>query len=180
MVKQCGLANGKVSLRPGNKPATRRLKLGDIIWVNRMAQGLPFNHCGVYAGGGKVIHFAAPTGLEISKGNAVIHETTIERFQDGCPLKIIDFPENVPCFSGKETVERAKSRIGERGYNFFTNNCDHFAIWCKTGKHCSLQVEAVKDTIRASGNEAGEMVCNIYGIIESLTSIGNQIRRNHG
>jgi hypothetical protein len=151
---------------------TRALEPGDIIWANRIAKGLPYNHCGVYAGDGKVIHFAAPAGSEINMENAVIHITTIERFQDNCPLKIIDFPENVHCYSGEETVKRALSRIGEKGYNFLTNNCDHFAIWCKTGKHCSYQVETVKNTIRATGSETGEILCNVYDIIESFKSPG--------
>ena len=44
-------------------------------------------------------------------------------------------------YSKEETVERAKSRIGESGYNLFHNNCEHFAIWCKTGIAESYQVE---------------------------------------
>ena len=43
-------------------------------------------------------------------------------------------------YSPEETVARARSRLGETSYNFFTNNCEHFAIWCKTGVSESLQV----------------------------------------
>ena len=39
---------------------------------------------------------------------------------------------------------RAESRIGERDYDVFGNNCEHFAVWCKTGEACSSQVEAVR------------------------------------
>ncbi|MFQ9674660.1 MAG: lecithin retinol acyltransferase family protein [Clostridium paraputrificum] len=39
-----------------------------------------------------------------------------------------------------ETVKRALSRIGERRYNLFTNNCEHFATWCKTGVSYSKQI----------------------------------------
>jgi len=151
------------------------LKPCDIIWANRMARGLPYNHCGVYIGDGKVIHFAAPAGSpEISMKNAVIHETTIEHFQGDCPLKIIDFPKKVRCFSDNETVERAKSRIGEKGYKFLFNNCDHFATWCKTDKHISLQADIVKNIIRASGNEVGKSICDIHDVVESVMSPENQ------
>ena len=44
-------------------------------------------------------------------------------------------------YSAKETVERAKSRIGETQYNLAFNNCEHFALWCKTGLKESSQVE---------------------------------------
>lgn len=43
-------------------------------------------------------------------------------------------------FSPEETVERAKSRLGEDKYSLVFNNCEHFAIWCKTGVHESHQV----------------------------------------
>ena len=44
-------------------------------------------------------------------------------------------------FGGMEVVSRAESRLGENGYNLFGNNCEHFAHWCKTGRHRSAQVE---------------------------------------
>lgn len=39
-----------------------------------------------------------------------------------------------------QTVARAKSRITERGYALPFNNCEHLAVWCKTGLHESHQV----------------------------------------
>ena len=32
-------------------------------------------------------------------------------------------------------------RLGEQDYNLLFNNCEHFANWCKTGRHRSSQVE---------------------------------------
>lgn len=46
-------------------------------------------------------------------------------------------------YSPEETVARARSRLGETSYNLFTNNCEHFAIWCKTGVSESLQVNGM-------------------------------------
>ena len=43
-------------------------------------------------------------------------------------------------YTPEETVQRAKSRLGETSYNLLTNNCEHFVIWCKTGVSESLQV----------------------------------------
>lgn len=43
-------------------------------------------------------------------------------------------------FSGDQVVRRARKRIGERNYNAFTSNCEHFCTECKTGKCISYQV----------------------------------------
>ena len=46
-------------------------------------------------------------------------------------------------YSPEETLARARSRIGEDRYNLVLNNCEHFAIWCKTGLSKSYQVDDV-------------------------------------
>ncbi|KAI8497859.1 hypothetical protein Bbelb_245110 [Branchiostoma belcheri] len=38
-----------------------------------------------------------------------------------------------------ETVQRAENKLGEGKFSPFTNNCEHFATWCKTGIYESLQ-----------------------------------------
>lgn len=43
----------------------------------------------------------------------------------------------------EDTVERAVSRLGEKQYNIALRNCEHFAIWCKTGMSASTQVEGL-------------------------------------
>lgn len=67
------------------------------------------------------------------------------------PSKAIDmfsnfFNENPDyhLYSPEETVERAKQKVGETAYNLVTNNCENFAIWCKTGISNSRQVEDFK------------------------------------
>lgn len=49
--------------------------------------------------------------------------------------------KNLTLFTPEETVKRAYSEIGKKGYNLLVNNCEHFAIWCKTGKRESYQVK---------------------------------------
>ena len=56
-----------------------------------------------------------------------------------------DDEENPHLYSPQETIERAKSRLGERGYDLLFDNCEHFAIWCKTGLSRSTQIERVID-----------------------------------
>jgi hypothetical protein len=50
-------------------------------------------------------------------------------------------------YSPEETVQRALGRLGENKYNLVFNNCEHFAIWCKTGISESHQVNDVLKTI---------------------------------
>ena len=56
-------------------------------------------------------------------------------------------------YSANETVERAKSRIGETQYNLAFNNCEHFALWCKTGLKESSQVEDLWKTFWLGKNK---------------------------
>lgn len=54
------------------------------------------------------------------------------------------FKKTEVLYSATETVGRARSRLGEAKYNVALNNCEHFAIWCKTGQHVSYQAELSK------------------------------------
>ena len=54
-------------------------------------------------------------------------------------------------YSPEETVKRARSRIGERSFNLGFNNCEYFAVWCKTGVSQSYQVNLVLDAIFIKG-----------------------------
>lgn len=46
-------------------------------------------------------------------------------------------------FTPQETVSRARSEIGKGEYNLVVHNCEHFAIWCKTGVASSEQVKKI-------------------------------------
>ncbi|MBM5793672.1 MAG: NC domain protein, partial [Cyanobacteria bacterium K_DeepCast_0m_m1_088] len=56
------------------------------------------------------------------------------------PIQVVTYPEG-SCSPAKATLQRAQSRLGEQSYNLLFNNCEHFAHWCKTGRHRSAQVE---------------------------------------
>lgn len=50
---------------------------------------------------------------------------------------------NYHLYSPVETVKRARSIIGTDKYDLFQWNCEHFAVWCKTGIHESRQAEII-------------------------------------
>ena len=118
---------------------TRPLHPGDIIF----AQDILYRHYGVYEGNGKVIDFSASTGHETDASDACIREKSLEAFANGRECGVDDSVEEK--FSPNETVARARSQIGKRKgeYNLATNNCEHFARECKSGKPESKQVQKV-------------------------------------
>jgi hypothetical protein len=115
------------------------IQSGDILYVHR---GL-YKHYGVYAGDGKVIHFAPLTGKEIKAESAVVHETTLGNFLKGGILKIDN--KSKAKYPRSEIVERARSQIGKKSYSLVFYNCEHFANWCRTGVYESNQVNSAID-----------------------------------
>ena len=143
------------------------LEKGDIIGITR---GI-YDHYAVYIGNGRVIHYAAEGwdfGSAISIHKASIDEFLRNQFHyfvlhffenSQSPIKIQSMASfsiedsvvlneitlngliNYHLYSPEETVERTRSREGEQDYNLVTNNCEHFAIWCKTGIRESHQVK---------------------------------------
>jgi HRAS-like suppressor 3 len=155
---------------------------GDVIWAFRF----PHFHCGIYEDDNSVIHFASAENTSKSKETAIICKTSLEKFADGFPVFVIEFP-NEKCFPPDEVITRAYSRFNETGYSLPLNNCDHFATWCKIGEHHSIQVDFVKEMIIAafkaldnSGNKKtefakyAEIVIKIYEILEIIMSLNSE------
>ena len=59
--------------------------------------------------------------------------------------------KHTSCFDPETVISRAESKLGEREYNAFTNNCEHFALWCKTGVSSSEQINKATDTLKVAG-----------------------------
>ena len=75
--------------------------------------------------------------------SAVSSVSIFEIFTMGKLIYDLLFGEERKLYSPEETVRRARehTKAGKnRGYNLFLNNCEHFAIWCKTGIAESEQV----------------------------------------
>lgn len=102
-------------------------------------------HHGIYAGHGRVIHYA---GFNRPLSRGPIEEVSFDRFAQGRAVHRRPWAE--PRFSGDAVVERARSRLGESRYRFWTNNCEHLATWCVSGQSRSAQVDAVTTPLRAT------------------------------
>jgi len=79
-------------------------------------------------------------------GKAKVMENTLT-FQDITVYRLI----HEQCLDPDTVVWRAKNEVGKGKYNLFTNNCEHFAMWCKTGRSNSDQVEKAKGMLAKGG-----------------------------
>jgi len=73
------------------------------------------------------------------EGREILRSSQSE-FSRGLTITTVDYPAE-SCSPTEETLQRARGRLGEQNYNLLFNNCEHFAYWCKTGRHRSNQVE---------------------------------------
>lgn len=108
---------------------------GDHIYT----QHLPYTHHGIDCGDDSVIHFGRRGGEKICR-------ISKNDFASGNKINVKEYGK---CYSDDAVVRRAESRLGEKGYDLVSNNCEHFAYWCKTGKYKSEQVA------QAQGGVAG-------------------------
>ena len=149
-----------------------KAKLGDIIAVNRLG----YQHFGVYSGNNNVVHYhKAESGkgtiMETSMSEFLdgsndylvcehksdVGESVRNVIQSGNPLGLVlslgklgysIYKDcNAQDYGAKETVQRARSKIGETEYFLPTNNCEHFAEECKTGIKNSSQVNHLANII---------------------------------
>ena len=95
-----------------------------------------FNHHGIDLGDGTVAHYLE--GREILR-------SPISEFSQGEVVSVLNHANASPA---GVTLRRAMGRLGEQNYNLLFNNCEHFATWCKTGRHRSEQVDSVIDRAR--------------------------------
>jgi hypothetical protein len=151
--------------REGTAMTKEKARYGDVIFADH---GL-YKHYGVYAGEDKVIHYATPAGESKFADEARVREDTVADFLNGaetygiCEFSddldignilwnfcnpnhetlddILEAFDTYSVYSPEDTVQRARNRLGETKYDLVKNNCEHFAVWCKTGVADSRQVD---------------------------------------
>ncbi|MEM9117013.1 MAG: lecithin retinol acyltransferase family protein [Cyanobacteria bacterium P01_F01_bin.56] len=103
------------------------MALGDQVYAMREMAGIPsvYEHHGIDCGDEAIIHYY--------KGGDVPTITSTPRDLFARGGRIFVKPRSL-AFLPHIVVQRATSRLGEQRYDLFTNNCEHFANWCKTGR----------------------------------------------
>ncbi len=109
------------------------MSAGDHIRVNR---GIYYHH-GIEVENGAIIHF---TGEVKSKFNAAVQKTHLYDFVLNGKIERIT---HLKCFPVEKTIQLTYENLGKTGYNLTFNNCEHFAVYCKTGEQRSRQIEYI-------------------------------------
>ena len=109
-----------------------------------------YSHHGIDTGEGTVIHYdssiPAKLAATVVKNCAPrVRESTFEEFSQGRPVLTRAY---ATCDTADVVIRRARERVGEQSYDLFRNNCEHFAVWCKTGKPASCQTDAARGAAR--------------------------------
>jgi hypothetical protein len=108
------------------------LSPGCVIRDDRSFLTYGYHHYGIYSGNKNVIHFS----------DGIVKEESIDEFCSSFLdyIDVIGFSEKyIEDISQEESLVRAKSLIGMKGYDLLENNCEHFAVWCRTGQAVSSQ-----------------------------------------
>ena len=149
------------------------LEAGDIIGIDR--KGGLYEHFAVYIGNGRVIQYQgegedfkgairvkeAPFADFLKKEKhyfVLLFDTEKERVMklrsgtEFVSAEVLDAHifqhKNFCLHSPEETIARARERIGEEEYHLVVGNCEHLAVWCKTGVSVSFQVLKVLDRMQ--------------------------------
>ena len=139
---------------------------------NKLLRGITiYDHYGIYAGNFNVIHLS--NGLNDFLGGKIsVRKDPYYKFKgESSDIFVVDFDtfneyiknlsplekfQRLPHdtirkilghdyypYSPEETVRRAESKLGKQGYNLLWHNCEHFALWCKTGICESRQIARI-------------------------------------
>lgn len=116
------------------------IRPGDHVVIKRRL----YTHHGICMNDGQIIHYAPPPGkgvgdgiglrqvLGFDSGVNTIHITDLQRFigEDHLAPSVVHYPSE-KSYPPLKVMARARSRLGENGYNLWGNNCGHFSEWCK-------------------------------------------------
>jgi hypothetical protein len=132
-----------------------------------------YRHYGIYAGGGRVIHYAG----WVRGRRGLVEEISLDEFTEGREFNVNLNPPDVG--SGRDVVRRARSRLGERCYNLLENNCEHFSTWCRLGKPRSVQVELMAKPLRLA-IAALQVLWSVMSALPPESSAGATRSREEG
>ncbi|MCC5643472.1 lecithin retinol acyltransferase family protein [Nostoc sp. CHAB 5824] len=129
-------------------------------------------------------------GIDCGNDTVIHYQNNYKHGKDGIIrwVFITEFAKNKKIYIKKHdkcdppivVFMRAKRRLGEKSYNIFYNNCEHFAHYCKTGEPISPQVEKAKEIL---GGDNGIAVVdgfskNVINVVNSVQSSKNYIHKS--
>ena len=124
--------------------AKKKPVYGDHIRVKRIG-GL-YAHHGIYVTDDEIIHFTGNENdsiLDWSKPEVICSDLAYFLKDGELEVKEYTDEEFNDLYTPEQIVDYARACLGDKGYNLFFNNCEHFANVCTLGRFRSNQVERV-------------------------------------
>ena len=123
---------------------------GDMIRIKIGA----IYHYGIFVSEDEIIEFGEPpVGDLLTRPNSEVRvcTATADEFSCGNIIEVaeLDRREKRERIKPKKTVEIARSRVGEGGYNLIHNNCEHFVYECVFGVKKSTQEDEARERWRS-------------------------------
>ncbi|XP_078347972.1 uncharacterized protein LOC144633075 [Oculina patagonica] len=157
-------ANNLVYNSYGEKYEVPRVPVSSINELQRADHIAFHRHCGAFW------HHAIVEDIDIESGeiHVIEYTNTAKEFVNDycCPPTIknmtiakvvrtqcrfqdsgVFLMKHERCLDPDKVIRRAESKLGEGNYDPVTNNCEHFAMWCKTGNSSSDQVNKAKGMV---------------------------------
>lgn len=110
-------------------------------------------HYGIYVSDEEIIQFGlAPSRRWRTPDSEIeVLASDLSTFSGGGEIEVCeaDNEEKMQRRSPEEVVACARGSLGTRGYDFFTNNCEHFANECVFGKRVSEQADRAVEIFRS-------------------------------
>ena len=107
-----------------------------------------------------VIHYNGPSPSSHKVKGKIVAEQ-LDPFTKGLGrLFVVEYANPL---TPDEVLKHAYSRLGEVKYSLLSNNCEHFATWCKTGQNISSQVITVQDCLMKYGAECFKAAIPVPG-----------------
>ena len=109
-----------------------------------------FFHYGLIIEDEKVIQYGrGKDSIEKPASDVEVLITTLDEFNNGfIEVSKYSLKEKLKKNSVKKSIALAKSRLGERKYDFLKNNCEHFVNECVFNKHQSKQIDKMRENVK--------------------------------
>lgn len=150
-----------------------------MVWVSSLGELQRGDHIAFCRHSGAYWHHAIVEHIDTEKSKVIVIEysNTAKGFSEDNSIppkrpglakvvrgeyqfQIVYLIKYKQCLDQDSVVWRARSKLGERKYNLFSNNCEQFATWCKTGTSSSQQVIKFKEEL---GEKAKREIARIGG-----------------
>jgi hypothetical protein len=123
---------------------------------------LGYTHHGIYVGEGNVVQYGA---LKYDCIRKPVEEVSMADFAQGRAVFVVAHPD--AAFEDQEIIRRARSRLGEKRYRLFTNNCEHFVEWCLHDVHRSFELEFALNFPRWFGEK---LLARVWQIVRPVSA----------